>query len=320
VEDVGTATRFFRDFGLPSVAEDAQRALFVLVSGSTVEILPIGDSSLPKGGVEGAGVHEIVWGVDTAAALAALVVSLSSDHDVKIDPDGACHFVPDFGVPMALALWDKKRVVNAPDPVNAPDVVNRLNTHRKWRRKAQPKVINHAVFRTVSYQRAAAFMCDRLGFRVSDVQEHCGLYLRADGSNNHHNFLLLNANAPLPGCDGRTRFDHANFGVEDIDELMIGANIMERQGWEVSHIGLGRHRIDSGLFYYLPCPAGGEAEYGADADYVDDGWTPRHFPEPLFGYAQFTHNIPPFLRQPPEWKFSYLTDEQIRTRSFLTAI
>lgn len=31
-------------------------------------------------------------------------------------------------------------------------------------------------------------------------------------------------NAPVPGMDGRLRFDHANFGVEDIDEIMIGAN------------------------------------------------------------------------------------------------
>jgi hypothetical protein len=144
---------------------------------------------------------------------------------------------------------------------------------------------------------------------LSDIQEGFGIYLRADGSNHHHDFLLLNANAPLPGCDGKTRFDHANFGVEDIDELMIGANHMVRRGWEASRIGLGRHRIDSALFYYLPCPAGGEAEYGADADYIDDSWVPRHFTVPLFGYAHFTHNIPDFLKEPPEWEFAYVKDE-----------
>ena len=35
------------------------------------------------------------------------------------------------------------------------------------------------------------------------------MYLRADGSNNHHNLLLLNASAPFPGMDGLHRFHHA---------------------------------------------------------------------------------------------------------------
>jgi hypothetical protein len=133
--------------------------------------------------------------------------------------------------------------------------------------------------------------------------------LRADGSNNHHNLLLLNARAPFGGMDGQARFHHANFGVEDVDEIMVGANYMTRRGWEPSHLGLGRHRIDSALFYYLPCPAGGEAEYGADADYVDDGWVPRDWIEPLFAFSHFVHNLPDFLANAPDWRFAYMTGE-----------
>jgi hypothetical protein len=121
--------------------------------------------------------------------------------------------------------------------------------------------------------------------------------------------LLFNASAPIPGMDGRLRFRHANFGVEDIDEIMLGANYMTRRGWEPSHLGLGRHRIDSALFYYLPCPAGGEAEYGADADYVDNAWVPRDWIDPLFGFAHFVHNLPDFLAKTPDWQVSYLTSE-----------
>ena len=87
---------------------------------------------------------------------------------------------------------------------------------------------------------------------------------------------------------------------------MLGANHMERCGWPKSHFGLGRHRIDSALFFYLPCPAGGEAEYGADADYVDDSWVPRDWVEPLFGFAHFVHNLPPFLATEPAWDVRYL--------------
>jgi hypothetical protein len=68
------------------------------------------------------------------------------------------------------------------------------------------------------------------------------------------------------------------------------------------------HRIDSALFYYLPCPAGGEAEYGADSDYLDDNWVPRDWINPLFGFASFTHNLPPFLSEEPDWNFRYITE------------
>ena len=151
-------------------------------------------------------------------------------------------------------------------------------------------------------------MRDRLGFRLSDSQAGFGKYLRAPASISHHDILLLNANAPLPGNNGTLQFDHTNFSVEDIDEIMVGANYMTRKGWSPSHLGLGRHRIDSALFYYLPCPAGGEAEYGADADAVDDSWIPRHWSNPMFGYAHFVSNLPPFLLDEPSWDFHYITE------------
>jgi hypothetical protein len=146
-----------------------------------------------------------------------------------------------------------------------------------------------------------------LNFRLTDRQLGFGNYLRADGTHNHHNILLLNANAPLPGADGKLRFHHANFALEDLDEIMISVNNMIRKGWAPSEQGLGRHRVDSALFYYFKSPAGGEAEFGADADYVDDNWVPREWTNPLFGYAHFVHNLPPFLLREPEWRFQYLT-------------
>jgi catechol 2,3-dioxygenase-like lactoylglutathione lyase family enzyme len=266
----------------------------------------LGDPVLPRSAVRGPGVHEVIWGVDRAEALEALVAGLSTDREVRRDPDGTAHFQTDIGLAMGLRIFAKRPVASAPDPLNSPGRINRLNTHRKWRKRAFPKLIAHVVYQVPDYETADAFMCGRLNFRLSDWQRGFGKYLRADGSNEHHNLLLLNANAPVPGMDGVTRFHHANFEVEDIDEIMVGANYMTRHGWPPSHYGLGRHRIDSALFYYLPCPAGGEAEYGADGDAVDDGWVPRDWPSPLFGYAHFVHNLPPFLQQEPPWTFDYL--------------
>ena len=307
VTDVDTSARFFEDFGLRPAksADDARR--FDLPEGSQVILRRNDDPVLPASSLVGDGVREVIWGVDTPHALEELVQELGRDRDIRRTEDGAAHFSTDFGLAMGLAVFARKAVICAPDPLNAPGHVRRLNQHRKWRLRAYPKGIAHVVFAVPDYQQGYAFMRERLGFRLSDDQRGFGMYLRADGTNNHHNLLLLNASAPFPGMDGLHRFHHANFAVEDVDEIMVGANHMVRRGWEGSHLGLGRHRIDSALFYYLPCPAGGEAEYGADADYVDDGWVPRVWTEPLFAFSHFVHNLPPFLMNPPAWGVEHVT-------------
>lgn len=309
VEDVGVSSRFFKDFGLECVEQSADRARFILPEGSNVILLPRKHQDLPTDSrVQGDGVLEVVWGVDTSDALEHLAANLGTDRPVRRSPDGSAHFVTDFGIAMGLRVFAKRPVVCAPDPVNAPGCVKRLNQHRKWRLRARPKTIAHVVFSVPDYEKAADFMRRRMNFRLSDSQRGFGMYLRGEGTINHHNLLLLNANAHLPDMDGTLRFHHANFGVEDIDEIMIGANHMRRKDWPASHLGLGRHRVDSALFFYIPCPAGGEAEYGADSDFVDDSWVPRDWVEPLFGFSHFVHDLPPFLMEEPAWRFNYLTD------------
>ena len=309
VEDLDASRRFFEDFGLRETPSGPDEACFVLPEGSSIHLMRAGDPRAPVSGLVGSGVCEVVWGVDTADALERLVTGLRQDREVRRDADGSAHFLADFGIAMGLRVFRREPVTCAPEPANAPGRTVRLNQHRRWRQRAYPKGISHVVFAVPDFATGHRFMIERLGFRLTDEQVGFGMYLRADGTNNHHNFLLLNANAPLPDMDGQLRFHHANFAVEDLDEIMVGANHMTRRGWEPSHFGLGRHRVDSALFYYLPCPAGGEAEYGADSDCVDDAWVPRRWPEPLFAYAHFVHNLPPFLRRPPGWRIEYTTED-----------
>lgn len=313
VDDIDLCTRFFSDFGLQRDELWISDVCFKLPEGSRVILKKMGDPSLPNGSkVAGAGVHEVVWGVDSEQSLDALLAKLRKQTEVVQTSDGIARFVTPFGIAMGLKIFSKVPVITAPDSINAPGHIRRLNQHRKWRRRAFPKVIQHVVFAVPGFEDAHRFMIETLNFRLSDHQRGFGSYLRADGAYNHHNILFLNANAPLPDMDGRLAFHHANFGVEDIDELMIGANTMVRRGWEPSHFGLGRHRIDSALFYYLPCPAGGEAEYGADGDYVDDSWVPRDWDHPLFAYAHYVHDLPPFLREEPVWHFNYLPEQAVK--------
>jgi catechol 2,3-dioxygenase-like lactoylglutathione lyase family enzyme len=307
VDNVEESARFFRDFGLRPLRDGIDGVELGLVNGARVVILPLDHGAFPKGGgIVGQGVQEVIWGVDNPTALDELRARLEQLVDVSWDGELA-RFVTPFGVPMGLRVWTPRPVICAPDPSNAPGRVERLNRPRRWRLGATPRLITHVVFAVPNFDSVYQFMVDVLNFRLTDRQNGFGNYLRADGTNNHHNILFLNANAPFPGVDGNLRFHHANFALEDLDEIMISVNNMIRKGWKASDQGLGRHRVDSALFYYFECPAGGEAEFGADADYVDDNWVPREWINPLFAYAHFVHNLPPFLMNEPEWRFQYIT-------------
>lgn len=309
VEDLERSTKFFEDFGLSLVERTNSLSRFVLTDGSQVSLQPVEVAKPAASGLIGDGVQETVLGVDTQEEVERFVERLRAHgHTVIVETDGLARFTTRDGLPLALRQFTRKRVVAAPDPLNAPGVVNRLNRPRRWRNRAIPKAIQHVVFGVVDPQATFEFLRDMLDFRITDYQPGLGVYTRCAGANNHHNIFLLNANAHLPGMDGQLRFHHANFGLEDVDEIMVGANRMTRRGWGPSHFGLGRHRIDSALFYYLPCPAGGEAEYGADGDYVDDGWIPRHWTSPMFGFVTFMHQLPDFLAEEPAWEVRYLTE------------
>jgi catechol 2,3-dioxygenase-like lactoylglutathione lyase family enzyme len=305
VDDVAVCTRYFDDFGLPLVDKSADHAHFQLPQGSHVIVRSVADPLIPHSSLAGTGVHETIWGVDTEANLEHLVRDLARDRDVRRDSDGTAHLLADDGLAIGLRVFRPNTVRTAPDPINSPGNVNRLNQHRKWRVRARPKHIEHVVFQVPDFEKSWAFYRDRLNFRLSDIQRTFGIFGRADGSNHHHNIYFLNANLPFPGMDGKARFDHVNYGVEDLDEVMVGGNYMQRQGWPKSEWGLGRHRIASAVFLYLPCPTGGQAEYGADSDVLDDSWVPRSW-NPMFGFFSFIHNVPPFAMDAAPWDVTYV--------------
>ena len=60
----------------------------------------------------------------------------------------------------------------------------------------------------------------------------------------------------------------------------------------------------SSVFLYLPCPTGGQAEYGADSDHLDDAWVPRVW-NPMFGFFSFVHNMAPFMMDAAPWEWEY---------------
>jgi catechol 2,3-dioxygenase-like lactoylglutathione lyase family enzyme len=305
VEDLDLCVRYFVDFGLPLVEQTAAHALFELAEGSSVIIRPLADARVEGQRLEGFGVQQVVWGVPNQKYFDRILTKLRNLTEVTIDETGTARFFDCDGIACGLRIFQKQRVWGAPDPVNSYDNVNRINTHRKWRLKANPKTIQHVVFQVPNPEASWNWYRDNLDFRLSDIQQGFGVFARAPGTMDHHSIYWLKADLPFPGLDGKTRFNHVNYGVEDIDEVMVGANHMERRGWEKSVWGLGRHRIASSVFMYLPCPAGGDAEYGTDSDALDDSWIPRTW-NSRFGTMSFMHNLQPWIFDEAPWEVGYL--------------
>jgi len=287
VDDLDSCTRFFEDFGLQLAEKGPDASRFALPEGSSIILRRRDDPHLPPPFLRQSGPREIIWGVDSQPSLQSLLSDLRRDREVHLDGDGTAHCQDEAGLRIGFRVFER----HAPEPVQAPrenhlGQVVRWNCHRTWYEAARPKQINHVVFGVPDVDRAAAFYTGRLGFRVTDIMRGFGLFMRCDGRHDHHNLFLLK----LP----QLTFSHVSFGVESIDELMIGANDMQRRGWS-SDVGLGRHRISSLLFYYIACPAGGQAEYSADSDYLTDDWKPRLW-DAEFGHYHWLAAPPPNAR------------------------
>ena len=274
VGELDLCRRFFEDFGLELETRDDDRALFRLREDSTVELRRADDASLPAPCLIAGGPREVIWGVDAPETLDAIARELTRDREVVLDAAGVLHARDDAGLNIGFRVWTRRPLqAEQPPAENSTSHVARWNRNRRWYPRARPALINHVVFGVPDVDQAAAFYADRLGFRLTDVMRGVGNFLRCDGRPEHHNLFFRRRRS--------LRFEHVSFGVENIDELMVGANEMRRRGW-VSREGLGRHRMGSLLFYYIDSPAGGQAEYTADGDYVTDDWKPRVW-DPAFG-------------------------------------
>lgn len=307
VEDVRACTAYFEDFGLTRIASDEKVAHLEVVSGQRVTIRPLGDPRVPASSLTGPGVHETIWAVASRDDLAKLVDDLRSDHDLRTDPDGTVHFVTPFGQAIGLRVFQPRPFASPTSATNSPGIINRLNTPRKWMDRARPKTISHCVWGMLDVDAALEYYTTRLGFKLTDIQKGVGYYIRCARSTTHHNIALASADLPQFGFSGKFEFHHVNFGVTDVDEIMAGKNFLERRGHDTSGMGLGRHRISSELFLYMKSPAGGEVEYGADCDQVDDHWRPRLWGA-SFAAFYWVHNQPEGIKaHEPDWDVSYAT-------------
>ena len=166
------------------------------------------------------------------------------------------------------------------------------------------------MFFVKDYVASLEFFINRLGFRYTDHSRGAGAFARADGTNEHHSIFFVSTSLPVAPDD--PGFMHIAFGLEDIDELMLGVNQMEAKGWKNDSPntigGLSRHRISSAIYYCFDNPSGGEAEYHVDTDYLDDNWVPRVW-DWRFGSLLWATYTPSFRRGANiEWDMKFDKD------------
>ena len=282
VPDLATAKRFWTDFGLALVAEDAGRLLFSSLDQSTVEVKIASDPSLPPAIEDGPGVREATFGVKAQADLDAIASELSKDREIEIDADGTVHTRDPLGIGIAFRV-SRCIDVTAPEPqFNMPGRTRRLNARGKLYASATPLEMSHVVFMVPDTEVEIDFYVNRLGFRISDCYPGRGYFLRGGAAKYHHNLFLLN-----PGGTGdKFGFHHLAFEVANVHELFGGGLNMTRKGWSTM-LGPGRHPISSCYFWYFLNPCGGGAEYDFDSDIVDENWVGGEFEQTPEVFAEW---------------------------------
>ena len=274
VDDLQKGVRFFDDWGLTRLEKAPAGAAFTMPSGQTVVLRPAAEGSLPKAPEPGSTVREVIWGVDSERSLEELRAELSRDREVKSDPDGTLHTRDDigFGIGFRKAAPRKGAGGSAKG--------SRMNRPFDPPRSAAPTRIGHVVYsiERKDQAKASAFYTGRLQFRMTYHTGDLGDFLRCNGSVDHHNLFFVKR-------PDRAAFNHVAFEVRDFDEIIFGGQIMRGKGW-TPESPPGRHILGSNLFWYFHNPCGGNAEYFADMDEMDDNFKTRNW-ESSPGYAMW---------------------------------
>ena len=273
IEDMDAGTRYYRDWGVEELESSSDHAVFRTRVNQTIELRPSDDPSLPPTPDPAKStLRAAVWGVETAAGLQDLGESVGRDRDVRED-NGTLWFADESGNTLGLTVAQPTQTEVDMIPVNVNTTEPRMNDFIEPKTQANPIRIGHVVYaiEIADREKAVSFYLDRLRFRMSDSTKTGGDFMRCAGGHDHHNlFLISRAN--------RNAFDHASFEVENFDMVMMGGKYMKEAGWEADTTP-GRHILGSNYYWYFRNPCGGNTEYFADMDRMDDNWEPRIWEE-----------------------------------------
>ena len=160
-------------------------------------------------------------------------------------------------------------------PLMDPTVFNSPRGVRGFR--ADALGLGHVVMIVRDLDANLDFYSRGLGIKVSDFMHMARGPVRvrvcfAHVNPRHHSLALvqaLGASLPAPpGASKPKRLNHFMIEVNDIDDVGMALDILQRRGMRVGQ--LGRHTNDWMISFYVPTPSGFEIEYGWNGRSIED--------------------------------------------------
>ena len=104
VVDLNACIRFFDDVGLEQVESGTTGATFGTPEGQMVHLRMADDPALPAPAAAPPTLREVIWGVDTRDAVAAIGAELAKDRAVTAFADGTLHALDNTGFGIGFAV------------------------------------------------------------------------------------------------------------------------------------------------------------------------------------------------------------------------
>jgi catechol 2,3-dioxygenase-like lactoylglutathione lyase family enzyme len=270
VVDLNACIRFFDDLGLEQVESGTTGATFATPEGQMVHLRMADDPALPAPAAAPPTLREVVWGVDTRDAVAAIGAELAKDRAVTAFADGTLHALDNTGFGIGFAVTAAHPAESgSPRRYNVLRSVNRWNEPVTAYQRPRPIRLLHVTLDIPKQGREEAidFYLGRLRFRPIDRVMDTGTFMQCEGDVEHHNLFLCFR-------PDKAGFNHVALEVRDFDEVMEGGNHMIERGWQESRV-VGRHALGSNIYRFVHCPAGGRIELAADMDRMDESFKTR---------------------------------------------
>lgn len=268
-DDLPTCRRFFLDWGLALVSEEAAQLVFETLNGCRVIVAAATRADLPPAMEAGPTLRQVVWGVESEADLAGYADKIRQQPGF-VQEAGRIGCTDPNGLAVRLQLTRKRQIDVACAEFNTWSRKGRINQASPAYERAQPIEVGHVVFFVKDVAACERFYVENFGFAASDHYPGRGAFLRCAPEGGHHDIFLLQRPA------GDAGLNHVAFTVRDIHEVFGGGMHVSRCGWD-TQLGPGRHPISSAYFWYFKNPAGALVEYYADEDQLTADWQPRDF-------------------------------------------
>ena len=265
---------FLKNYGLNETSKNSEKAVYSALDGTSVEIYDQNSSKLPPALESGSLLRQQVYGVESFIDLELIEEEISKDRLIQKNVDGSIEFNDDSGFSLKFQVTQRVKLDLPHEKINSPGAIPQRKINELGLNETvdiTPRTLSHIVLFVPNGDAAKDFYCDRLGFKVSDILEGVGPFLRPSANDDHHSLFLIQTPPTMKGIE------HFAFHMAGPTAVMLAGTKFLEAGY-TPFWGPGRHNFGSNWFWYFNSPLGCHVEYDADMDKHDDSWVPRSVP------------------------------------------